>query len=438
MRSNSRISIMAILTLLGTSPAAVAAVPSIEETRTASPTLEATAVERGKIVLERENQTALQALEGLDAERGKIVRKGSRHVVAIDMPEPGKYVDRAGRLLVSLELPKTIRKDKTQLSVSPFASAQNRSLVAKNTISAKRIEIVPQESQSTFPPGSDDATHWVTISVPTKSLNSLTPIFHVEFEFTSEKPIEFTRVLLGSPQTLNSRIVGVFGASRKKMRGLPVIKAGMDYLGTKEAVIRFIIPANTLGVGTEAFDEMIEFKETPLQPDVSTTDTLLVRLRDVHPGETTPFRILAFSNTSLKPIKIKSPQGDMYFSISASKSPNAESDGFISIYADGTYKSAAVLFPLLKFQRVEGGKPVGDPIIIDTARTPIPGFPLYLASNGGKWQRTAPKGRFAPATTSNYFYVNHENSFLSSSGPSFDTLGKCAKTAAELAGVQIR
>jgi len=184
---------------------------------------------------------------------------------------------------------------------------------------------------------------------------------------------------------------------------------------------------------TEAFDEMVDFGDAPFEPAKSNVDTVMLRLRPVQVGETTPVRLLRFANRSKNPIRIKSKSGDLFFIVTARLSPNARSGGFITILPDGSYSSTTSLTPLLEFQRVENGNPVGTPIFVDTAVTPVIGFPFYLASDGGKWVAQAPKGRVKNAMTSNFFYNNgSENAFIHSNGPGPGVLGKCSKASATI------
>ncbi|MGK7887578.1 MAG: hypothetical protein AB4057_23485 [Crocosphaera sp.] len=158
----------------------------------------------------------------------------------------------------------------------------------------------------------------------------------------------------------------------------------------------------------------------------------MVRTRDVSINGTTPVRLIRFANETKKPIKIKSNSGDLYYKITARLSPNAESGGFITFLADGTYKSTTSLYPVLEFQRMtEDNTEIGEPIVVDTAFTPVPGFPFYLASEGGKWTENAPSGRLVTAMSSNFNYNNGEvNTFIHSNGPSLAVPAACKKASA--------
>jgi hypothetical protein len=105
----------------------------------------------------------------------------------------------------------------------------------------------------------------------------------------------------------------------------------------------------------------------------------------------------------------------------------------VTILSDGTYQSTTSLTPVFHFQQVIDGRPVGEPRSVDTAETPVAGFPFYLASEGGRWAEQAPEGRLVTGDSSNFFYDNGAiNSFLHSNGRGPGVLAACKKASAAL------
>jgi len=132
------------------------------------------------------------------------------------------------------------------------------------------------------------------------------------------------------------------------------------------------------------------------------------------------------------------PDGAVRASVAVEK----ESGGFVTIRPNGTYQSSMRLVPIFGFQQVDqAGNPIGEPIVVDTGKVDIPGFPFWLASDGGRWTDKAPSGRLVTPASSNFFYDTAVyNRFIHSNGPpaekaddgtSQQLLGGCLKLNAE-------
>lgn len=366
----------------------------------------------------------------LSGDEAAIENSKSSSVITLLVIQPERFVDANGQMLISVEIPKRFEKVKSDLKTFQWTpQISEKSRITPLAVSAKATEL----RGVTMPPGPNQETAWQTFSVDLKDAHNYTngPVY-VLIPLENASNLTFARVLLGKPSTNRSKMIGAFAPSDNKLKKGKMIESGVDYLGTETAAQHFRIPANSLAPDTEAFDELVEFGDLPFEPEKNNIDTVMLRLRNIHPGETTPIRLLRFANRSKKPIAIKSKNGNLLFVITSRLSPNAESGGFITLLADGTYRSSTSLTPILEFQRVdESGKKLGDPIVVDTAVTPIPGFPFYLASNGGKWVSTPPAGRFTNDMTSNFFYNNGSvNNFIHSNGIGPGGLGKCAKATA--------
>lgn len=342
--------------------------------------------------------------------------------------QPQVYRQSDGQILVSVEVPVEAGAMQPEVYAMPFSPA-GRAVKngARSSLAAASISGV------TFPPGPDNATIWKTFTLDASATSKLEG-GPVEFRIVMAANIPFTRILLGRPSTIGSRVIGAF-PEQPPGRG-KYIEPGMDYLGTASAAQHFRIPAGALAPGTEAFDSMVEFGDAPFEPQRSNIDTMMLRTARILPGQTTPVRLLRFANRSKKPIRIKGPNGDMEFAVTATLSLNAESGGFMTILPDGRYQSTTSLYPVLEFQRLNAGSPVGEPIAIDTALVPVPGFPFYLASKGGRWAEAAPVGRSILPMNSNFFYDNGPaNNFIHSNGPGGSSpLGACAKSTAAMFG----
>ncbi len=342
--------------------------------------------------------------------------------------QPERYSDGAGQLLVSVEVPRRAKITRST-ATSAFWSTKFDGATYNDSaaVEFKPFEIVGIN----MPPGPNDDTKWLTFARNVKDLGAYTqgPLV-VRIPIATDTVLNFARVLIGHPSTPRSVIIGAFAPATVSRQQL--VSPGVDYLGTVTARQHFRIPANALAPNTDAFDEMVDFGDAPFEPDKNNIDTVMLRARAIHAGETTPVRLLRFANRSKNPIRIHSKSGDLLYVITARLSPNARSGGFITILPDGTYRSTTTLTPILEFQRVEDGKPVDIPIVIDTAITPVVGFPFYLASSGGRWVSRAPVGRLTNAMTSGFFYNNGaQNAFIHSNGPSLGIVGKCAKASAQ-------
>lgn len=350
--------------------------------------------------------------------------------ISFAIAQPGAHLGPDGTLLVSVEVPKQEADRSARCMASPLASKQSEARGTVEHVQLQQIRI----TDVVFPPGPDNATSWRTFSLSSKDCKRLLhrPI-RIEAQLEAIEPVAFTRVMLGRPSTLYSRILGAFAPRRERRTG-DVITPGVDLLGTQTAAQRFRIPANTLAPETEAFDELVDFGDAPFNPKQNNVDTVTYRPDPICVGGTGAVRITSFANQTKSPIRIKSTNGDLFFEVTATLSPSAESTGFMTILPDGTYKTTTALYPLLQFQRVADGRPAGTPIVVDTAVTPVPGFPFYLASDGGRWTRTAREGRLVTPGSSNFFYGNGPvNDFIHSNGvgPGGELAsGSCKKASA--------
>lgn len=367
----------------------------------------------------------------ISGEQAKITNTRNTSEITFLVTQAERYSDENGQLSVSVEFPKTLAKTKSDIKVYSWSSmTMDKARLKSAAVAAKRSDM----KNVTMPPGPDDSTVWHTFSLDLKDSTAYTggPLV-VSIPFENRSAFNFTRVLIGKPSTSRSMVIGAFAPVSAALRKGKMISPSIDYLGTQNARQHFRIPANTLAPDTEAFDEMVDFGDAPFEPEKNNIDTVMLRTQPIYVGETTPVRLLRFANKSKKPISIKGRNGNLLYMITARLSPNARSGGFITVLPDGTYRSTTSLTPILEFQRVdEKGKAMGAPIVVDTAITPVAGFPFYLASDGGKWTTTAPTGRLTNSMTgTGFFYANSVNNFVHSNGVSPGTLGKCAKPSAE-------
>lgn len=283
----------------------------------------------------------------------------------------------------------------------------------------------------TFPPGPDDSTDWKVFKINAdQNKELLSNKARVSLNLENFGTLDFTRVIIGKPATINSRVIGAFSDRAKSLTNGKIIKKGTDLLGTHKAVQFMQFPANIFGNGSKRFAGLVNFKDIPLGEKTTNADTEMVRTKDISAnGGTSPIKLTQFANTSIDPITIETDEGPIKVSVTAKLSPNAESNGFITVKKDGTYESTTCLFPILTLQQVDdNNSPIGVPVVIDTAKEQIPGYPFYLASNGGKWTDTAPADRLVLSNTSNFFYNNGEvNNFIHSNGGGPGVLGACKK-----------
>ncbi|MDY7015104.1 MAG: hypothetical protein SVX43_16215 [Cyanobacteriota bacterium] len=390
----------------------------------------------------------------LPSTTAKISATNGKPKISLSLLQPEQYLEPDGKLLVSVEVPKKVSDLPVKAIAFPFISRPQaigqmlavgsevrpvndaRRFADPDAIAPvllKPIEFPVRSLGVTFPPGPDNETTWKTFVLELSQNPKLLqgPIQLALFP-KLRGSLTFTRILIGKPSTPRSTILGAFSPSSPIRPTLtPTIRAGVDYLGTIAAKQHIRIPANTLAPNTEAFDEMVVFGDAPFDPKHSNVDTVMVRSRDVSVGGTTPVRLIRFANKTKQPIAIKSNAGELYYEILARLSPNAKSEGFITILPDGTYKSTTSLYPVLEFQQVtKEGKALGDPISVDTALTPIPGFPFYLSSQGGKWATRPPQNRLVTAMSSNFYYNNGEaNAFIHSNGLGVGVTSGCSKAS---------
>ncbi|MCP3958170.1 MAG: hypothetical protein GY719_09995 [bacterium] len=348
-------------------------------------------------------------IQALDLHQAKMQLDGGSHVITTPPLDLAQYaVDFDGGITVSIEVPRGVER------------AQATVTTPTGTRTLNQIK-----QRATMPPGPDDTTTWLTYIVASPEAGFPHTF---RFEVRSNTPFDFTRILLGQPSTPTSRIIGA--SSFVPRKGAMVIKAGEDLLGTRSARQFIQFPAGFLGIGVEAFSGMVEFGEDPFMPDVNNVDTVMLRLHDVAVGGTVPVRLLRFQNRTLEPLTVQSATGPQHFQIRASLSPNAVSEGFVTINADGSYRSSTSLYPLFEIQRVDdGGSPVGSPVVIDTALMAVPGFPFYLASSGGQWTDQAPEGRLVTPGSSNFFYNNGDSNLFNHSNGRV-LRGSCDKSSA--------
>ena len=375
----------------------------------------------------------------LPTDRAKIVSRNGISEISFLLLEPNKYEGDNGGLLISLEVPKF---SEVKAELLPFTTSWSTNVSRETLSDISRVKIIlPKEIKSpatalstAFPPSPNNEREWKTFLFNFSEKRSLlgSPT-SVSFVVKSLEDLNFARILLGEPSSHNSKILGAFKSLDKFEDGL-IVEAGADYLGTASAVQHFRIPANTFAPETEAFDEMVDFEGAPFNPQHDNVDTIMVRTENVSVPGTTPVRLIRFANKTVEPIRIHSNLGDLEYSIIARLSPTKESGGFITILSNGTYRSTTSLYPLLEFQRVQEGKAVGEPMFIDTAITPVPGFPFYLASEGGKWVTSPPEeNRLATDMSSNFFYNNGSiNTFTHSNGKGPNLPAKCAKESAQI------
>lgn len=113
------------------------------------------------------------------------------------------------------------------------------------------------------------------------------------------------------------------------------------------------------------------------------------RLEDAQWGQKVATRLVGFGNMSARPIELKGSGAlaghyDLYVTLS----PSLQSPGSAIYFSDdggesGWVTSEISLSPLFELRPVDGG----DSLFIDTGRVPIPGFPMDLVSDGGRWNR---------------------------------------------------
>ena len=366
--------------------------------------------------------------EWVHVDEARIAAEGAGSTLALVVPDMDRYRLPDGRLLISVELPKSMGRPEIQPMLRSFSFAARHATDRGLDVPMQRLDV--RDFQVNFPPGPDTATTWHVFALPRSAQLSDDPVEVLLRLGVPVDRVDFARVLLGLPSTPNSRVLGAFSAAGRRATER-VVEAGEDYLGTVAAMQHIRIPAGVLRQDAEAFDGMVEFTEAPFDSTRSNVDTEMLRTRRVSVGGTVPVRLVRFANRSLHPIRVASRSGDtLLYSITARLSPNAESGGFITIRPDGSYASTTTLFPVLEIQQVSAaGEPVGTPVIIDTALTPVPGFPFYLASNGGQWLSRPPEGRLVTAESSNFFYAKDMNQFFHSNGPGPGILGKCTKSS---------
>ena len=370
---------------------------------------------------------AVSAEELLSTE-GTISETDSGSAISVWILQPGRYVIDGKKMFASIELPKQSSAETVAASLSPFvASTKKAQLTADYApVNLTRSDSPQEDIENNLPPNPNAAKTWhvFTLDVPPHHLQS-----PLKLTFTSPtKGLRFSRILLGRPSTLRSDIIGAFAPRIEKSEKDGVIMVGEDYLGTSQARQRIRIPAGAFGEGSEAFDEVVDFGELPIDKQrLSRADTVMVRTRDIVPGETTPIRIVAFGNRALKPIHIKTKGEGLDLLLTSTLSPHAVSSGFITLKEDGTYESTSCLYPVLTLQPVVDGVPVGTPVVLDTALTQVPGFPFYLGSDGGRWSSEKPERRLETLKTSNFFNANGEASKFNHSNGKGDVIGKCVK-----------
>ncbi len=357
-----------------------------------------------------------------------ISRNNDKQSIRFSIDQPSKHSDN-GILYISVEHLKNNPVDKMECFLSVLKNNNRKDAISLKTIEKEALNV-------TFPPGPDESTNWKVFTLNLASNSEfLSNKIAVSIEGVEGAPFNFTRIIIGKPATINSKLIGAFHPDARSLVNGNVIKAGTDLLGTKSASQYMRLPADIFGNGSKSFAGMVEFKETPFGNQTTNADTEMVRTQNITPGGTTPIKLVNFINTTLKPISVETDKGPILVTITARLSPSVESNGFITVNNDGSYQSTTMLFPVLTLQQVDSnGKAINDPVIIDTAVTQIPGYPFYLASNGGKWTEGAPSGRLVLNNSSNFFYDNGEvNNFIHSNGPGIGVLGACAKASVNAA-----
>lgn len=167
------------------------------------------------------------------------------------------------------------------------------------------------------------------------------------------------------------------------------IARGFDFLTTDVAFQRIRVPAEMLGEGMESFDEVVRFEGAPLSPSTGNADTIMERLDDATFGTPVRTQLVGFGNVSSAPIELRGT-GFMAgrYHVYVTLSPTSPSYGQ-AVYrsgddgANGWVDSTVSLTPLFELRPVDGG----DSIFVDTGVTPIPGFPMSLTSDSGRWSR---------------------------------------------------
>jgi len=167
------------------------------------------------------------------------------------------------------------------------------------------------------------------------------------------------------------------------------IRRGYDFLYTDIAYQRIRIPSELLGEGMEPFDEYVEFTGAPLSKNVGNSDTIMERLEDAQWEQKIKTRLAGFGNMSARPVELRGTGAlagryDIYVTLS----PSIESPGTAIYFTEdggqsGWVTSEISLSPLFELRPVDGG----ESLFVDTGVIPIPGFPMDLVSDGGRWQR---------------------------------------------------
>lgn len=362
-----------------------------------------------------------------DDSRARLSRDDGRTALRWTLQGADQLREPDGSVLVSVEVPRSHAETR--------ARAAARDIERRQTLELEPFEDATERLGVTFPPGPDDATVWRSFRLgPDAVERTAGAPLAVEIDVDGDLG-SFTRLLVGRPSTLRSRLVGAFDKPDNTDRR--TIPPGTDYLGTQEAVQHIRIPAGVLGEGRAAFDAMVEFGDAPFAPERSNVDTVMVRTERIRVGETVPVRLVRFANRSREPIRVEGPKGEALYTITATLSQSARSGGFVTISPDGTYRSTTSLYPVLSIQEVdERGRAVGEPTVIDTGRREVPGFPFYLSSDGGRWTAEAPPGRLVDGpdgVAQGFFYDNGQvNSFFHSNGPEPGVLAACKKASAEV------
>ena len=149
------------------------------------------------------------------------------------------------------------------------------------------------------------------------------------------------------------------------------IKAGFDYFETQPGTYQDFsatpIPPDFFDPGSDPFDGTIDFLGEPLDPAVSTADTIVERQADVRPRhpfpsfDTVPIEIVALSLVSASPITVTYSGGSPeQWNVKVELSKNAsQAQGNMSIVKTtsrgGTFDSLLPVTPMLTFTRVGDG-----------------------------------------------------------------------------------
>ena len=373
-------------------------------------------------ITDKEDIQNQQEKNQIRSDEAFISRNTKGQNIYFSINQPSKHSNN-GMLYISIEHPKSTPVNQVQCSLA--LSENSKVSVPLTTIEKEALDV-------TFPPGPDNATDWKVFSLDLgRNSRFSSSKVTATIKMPDDTSTNFTRIIIGKPAANNSNLIGAFHADARSLENGKIIKAGTDLLGTKSAKQYMRFPANIFGKGSKEFAQVVEFKEVPFGPETSNADTEMIRTKDVTPGGTTPIKLVKFANTTVNPITVETSEGPILVTITARLSSNAKSNGFITIGEDGSYQSTTTLFPIFTIQQVDkNSRAVNEPIIIDTAITQIPGYPFYLASNGGKWSEGVPEGRLITNSTSNFFYNNGEvNNFIHSNGPGVGVLAACAKAS---------